>query len=109
MPRAARQAVLSQHLGDMENLETLQFFEEALANLKSVYRIEPRAVAHDLHPDYTTARWAQKQGLPRFAVQHHHAHIASCMAENGIDEKLIGVSFDGTGFGTDGQVWVENS
>ena len=98
-------AVISQHLGDMENLETFQFFEESLANLKTIYRIQPRALAHDLHPDYMTTRWAERQSLPRIAVQHHHAHFASCMAENGLNERVIGVTFDGTGYGTDGQVW----
>jgi hydrogenase maturation protein HypF len=100
-----RQAILSQHLGDMENLETLDFFEEALRNFEAVYRIEPKAIAHDLHPDYVTSSWAGKQGLPTLAVQHHHAHIASCMIENGLDEAVIGVALDGTGFGTDGQIW----
>ena len=98
-------AILSQHIGDMENLETLQFFEETLGNLKSVYHAEPRAIVHDLHPDYLTTRWARGQALPKIAVQHHHAHIASCMAENGIREPVIGIAFDGAGYGSDGQVW----
>ena len=100
-----RYAVLSQHIGDMENLETLQFFEETLRNLQSVYQIKPRLIAHDLHPDYLTTRWAQARPEPKIAIQHHHAHIASCMAENGLNEKAIGVAFDGAGFGTDGQIW----
>ncbi len=98
-------AILSQHIGDMENLETLRFFEETLSNLKSVYHAEPRAIAHDLHPDYLSTRWARGQALPKIAVQHHHAHIASCMAENHIHEPVIGVAFDGAGYGNDGQVW----
>ena len=100
-----RYAILSQHLGDMENLETLQFFEETLGNLQSVYQIRPRIIAHDLHPDYLTTRWASERPEPKLAVQHHHAHIASCMVENGITGPVIGVAFDGTGFGTDGQIW----
>lgn len=100
-----RYAVMSQHVGDMENLETLQFFEETLRNLQSVYQINPRAIAHDLHPDYLTTRWAMSRPEPKIAVQHHHAHVASCMAENGLSERVIGVAFDGTGYGTDGQVW----
>ncbi len=100
-----RYAVLSQHIGDMENLETLQFFEETLGNLRSVYQITPRLIAHDLHPDYLTTRWALQRPEPKLAVQHHHAHIASCMAENGLAGPVIGVAFDGTGFGTDGQIW----
>jgi hydrogenase maturation protein HypF len=92
-------------LGDVENIETLDFFDEALTNLKSVYGIEPRALAHDLHPDYNTTRWAERQGLFRIPVQHHHAHVASCMAENRLDETVIGVALDGTGFGADSQMW----
>ena len=100
-----RYAVLSQHIGDMENLETLEFFVETLRNLKQVYRTVPRVIAHDLHPDYMTTRWAAAQPEPKIAVQHHHAHIASCMAENGLRQKVIGIAFDGTGYGTDGQIW----
>jgi hydrogenase maturation protein HypF len=98
-------AIMSQHLGDMENVETLTFFEETLRNLQSVYRINPTLIAHDLHPDYLTTRWAMKRAEPKLAVQHHHAHIASCMAENSVEEPVIGVAFDGTGLGTDGQIW----
>jgi len=100
-----RYAVMSQHIGDMENLETLKFFEETLRNLESVYQIKPRVIAHDLHPNYMTTRWALGRPEPKIAVQHHHAHIASCMAENGVNDPVIGVAFDGTGFGTDGQIW----
>jgi hydrogenase maturation protein HypF len=101
-----RYALLSQHIGDMENYETLVFFEETLANLKKLFRVEPRAVAYDLHPDYLSTQYAL--GVPRLekiGVQHHHAHVASCMAENGLRGKVIGVAFDGTGYGTDGQIW----
>ena len=98
-------AILSQHIGDMANYETLRFFEETLRNLKSVYRAKPRLLAHDLHPDYLATRWAVRQNLPTLAVQHHHAHIAACMAENGVRDPVIGVAFDGTGYGTDAQVW----
>ncbi|MDQ6679280.1 MAG: Sua5/YciO/YrdC/YwlC family protein, partial [Acidobacteriota bacterium] len=100
-----RYAIPSQHIGDLGNYETLQFFEETLNNLRSVYQAKPRLIAHDLHPDYLSTRWALGRAEPKLAVQHHHAHIASCMAENGIREKVIGVAFDGAGFGTDGQVW----
>jgi hydrogenase maturation protein HypF len=101
-----RYAVLSQHIGDMENYETMVFFEETLANLKKLFRVAPRAVAYDLHPLYLSTQYAL--GLPemeKIGIQHHHAHIASCMAENGLRGKVIGVAFDGTGFGTDGQIW----
>ncbi len=101
-----RYAVLSQHIGDMENYETLVFFEETLANLKKLFRVEPRAVAYDLHPAYLSTQYALRlPHLEKIGVQHHHAHIASCMAENGLRGKVIGVALDGTGYGTDGQIW----
>jgi hydrogenase maturation protein HypF len=99
-------AIPSQHIGDMENFETLQFFEESLRNLKSVYRAEPVALAYDLHPMYLSTQWALRQeGIKKVAIQHHYAHVASVMAEKGIKDKVIGVSFDGTGYGTDGSLW----
>ena len=99
-------AILSQHIGDLENYETLLFFQETLENLKKVYHATPTAVAYDLHPHYVSSRFALGLDLERkIGVQHHHAHIASCMAENHLTGKVIGVAFDGTGFGTDGQVW----
>ncbi len=101
-----RYAILSQHIGDLENYETLVFFEETLANLKKLFRVEPRAVAYDLHPQYMSTQFAQRLPLePKVGVQHHHAHIASCMAENHLSGKVIGVAFDGTGYGTDGKIW----
>jgi len=99
-------AIPSQHIGDLENFETLEFFEETLEHMRRFFRVEPVAVAHDLHPGYLSTRIAQgMSGIPRVGVQHHHAHIAACMAENHLREKVIGVAFDGTGYGTDGQVW----
>jgi hydrogenase maturation protein HypF len=101
-----RHAFLSQHVGDLENLQAHCFFEEAIAHLEKVLEIQPQAVAHDLHPDYFSTRWAQRQkGLPLVGVQHHHAHIASCMAENALDGRVIGIALDGTGYGTDGCIW----
>ncbi|MBZ5579896.1 MAG: carbamoyltransferase HypF [Acidobacteriia bacterium] len=100
-----RYALLSQHLGDLENYETLEFFRETLERMKALFRVEPRAVIHDLHPDYLSTRFARELGGETIAVQHHHAHIASCMAENHLQGRVIGVAFDGTGFGTDGQIW----
>jgi hydrogenase maturation protein HypF len=101
-----RHAILSQHIGDLENYETMVFFEETLANLKKLFRVEPRAVAYDLHPQYLSTRYALGvAGLPKFGVQHHHAHIAACMAENGLAGEVIGVAFDGTGYGADGAIW----
>ena len=98
-------AILSQHIGDLENYETLEFFKETLVNLKKLFRVEPQAVAHDFHPLYMSSRFATELSLPKIAVQHHHAHVASCMAEHGIRGRVIGVAFDGTGYGTDGQIW----
>ncbi len=100
-----RHAILSQHIGDLENYETLVFFEETLANLKKLFRVTPRAVVHDLHPQYLSTRYARELDLPKIAVQHHEAHIASCMLENGLEGEVIGVAFDGTGYGTDGAIW----
>ena len=101
-----RHAILSQHIGDLENYETVRFFEETLEKMKHVFKVSPRAIAHDLHPGYRSTRMALAAGIERkFAVQHHHAHIASCMAENHLDGKVIGVAMDGTGLGADGTIW----
>jgi len=105
-----RYAFLSQHIGDMENYETLTFFEEMVEQLKRTFRIEPKIIAHDLHPAYLSTRYAKDHAEDydaRFAIQHHHAQIASCMAEHGLtgDRPVIGVAFDGTGYGTDGAIW----
>jgi hydrogenase maturation protein HypF len=101
-----RYAILSPHIGDLENLETMEFFREALGHLKRFFRVEPLAAAHDLHPGYLSTRFAlEESGLRTIGVQHHHAHIASCMADNGISGRVIGVALDGTGYGTDGKIW----
>jgi hydrogenase maturation protein HypF len=101
-----RQAFLSQHVGDLENLESYKFFEEAARHLRRILQIEPRVLAYDLHPDYFSTRWALRQpDVPKVGVQHHHAHIAACMAENGLDGQVIGIALDGTGYGADGNVW----
>ncbi len=97
---------LSQHIGDLENLATYDFFEMTIAHLKRILSIEPEIVAYDRHPDYLSTRYARSQDhLEQIAVQHHHAHIVSCMAENQVAEPVIGLSFDGTGYGTDGSIW----
>jgi hydrogenase maturation protein HypF len=101
-----RYAILSQHIGDLENYETMQFFEETLSNLKHIFRVVPRAAVYDLHPGYMSTRMALASGIEhKIGVQHHHAHIASCMAENHLRGRVLGVTMDGTGFGTDGRVW----
>ncbi len=100
--------IVSQHIGDMENMETLEFYEEVFKNLKSVYRIEPMAIGCDLHPMYFSTEWAknyaEEKGIPLFYLQHHYSHISSLMAEYGLDE-LFGIAFDGTGFGLDNTIW----
>ncbi len=98
-------AIPSQHIGDMENYETMKFYEECLHKMKEVYRVVPAACAHDLHPGYMSTQWALRQDLPKLAIQHHYAHIGSVMAEHGILKKVIGVAFDGTGYGLDGRLW----
>lgn len=107
-------AFMSQHIGDMENLETLRAFEKSIGQMRKLFRIEPEIVAFDKHPNYLSARWAKDNSARIFqpetrlvAVQHHHAHIASAMAENNFDgaEKVIGFAFDGTGYGDDGAIW----
>lgn len=102
-------AFVSQHIGDMENLDTLEHFENTIELYKKLFRIHPQVIACDLHPDYLSTRWAEEEAerynLPLVRVQHHHAHIASCMAENGVQEPVIGIAMDGTGYGTDGHIW----
>lgn len=99
-------AILSQHIGDLQNYETMQFFEETLAKMKRLFRITPQAVVYDLHPRYMSTRMALATSIERkIGVQHHHAHIAGCMAENHLSGDVIGVAFDGTGYGTDGKIW----
>ena len=90
----------------MENLETLNAFEKSVEQMMRLFRIEPEIVVGDLHPNYLSSIWAKKTYQNFVAVQHHHAHLASVMAENKIvDEKVIGFAFDGTGYGTDGAIW----
>jgi len=99
-------AFLSQHIGDLENAASYKFFGEAVGHFKNLLEIEPEIVAYDLHPDYFSTKWARDQnGMHLVGVQHHHAHIASCMAENHLDARVIGMALDGTGYGTDGHIW----
>jgi hydrogenase maturation protein HypF len=106
-----RYAYLSQHIGDMENLETLEAFERALEHFQTLFRIHPERVVCDAHPRYLSSNWAreyaQKKDLPLVATQHHHAHAASLMAEHGLadDAAILAFAFDGTGYGTDGAIW----
>ena len=99
-------AFMSHHIGDLENLETLTSFEEGIDHFKRLFYIEPKAVAYDLHPDYLSTQYALSiPDIPRIGVQHHHAHIVSVMAENGMEGDVIGVALDGTGFGLDETIW----
>ena len=108
-------AFLSHHIGDLENYETLRSFEDGVAHFERLFRIQPEIIAYDLHPNYLATRYAleraEHEGLKTIGVQHHHAHIAACMAENGLrgdrpgDNRVIGVAFDGTGYGIDGAIW----
>jgi hydrogenase maturation protein HypF len=104
-----RFAYQSQHLGDLENLTGLEFFRESLDHLMRTFEIEPKTVVHDLHPGYLSTSWAQgwakERGLQTIAVQHHHAHVAGCMAEHSLTGKVIGLALDGTGYGSDGKIW----
>jgi hydrogenase maturation protein HypF len=98
-------AIMSQHIGDLQNMETYSFFTESIERHKKLFRFEPKLIVADLHPDYLSTRYAVETGLPVVRVQHHHAHIASCMAEHDLDEPVIGVAMDGTGLGDDGNIW----
>jgi hydrogenase maturation protein HypF len=101
-----RRAWVSQHIGDLENVETLEHFRAARERFETLFRIRPEAVVHDMHPAYLSTRLALESGLePVIAVQHHHAHIAAVMAEHGRVDPVIGVAYDGTGYGDDGNVW----
>jgi len=101
-----RKAFISQHIGDLQGLETSLFYDQTLAQFMQLFRIKPSLLAVDLHPEYiSTKRGESFCGLPLIRVQHHHAHIASCMAEHQLDETVIGIALDGTGYGTDGHSW----
>lgn len=99
------QVIFSQHIGDLKNAETMEFYEESVDRFSKLFRFENQFVACDLHPDYLSSEYARDLRLPTLEIQHHHAHIASCMAEHGLNEKVIGFAFDGTGYGDDGTIW----
>jgi hydrogenase maturation protein HypF len=106
-------AFVSHHIGDLENAETLRSFTEGIEHFRRLFDVDPQVVAHDLHPEYLSTKYALELDLPLHGVQHHHAHIASCLADNGVDNRadgpvigpVIGIAFDGTGYGLDGTIW----
>jgi hydrogenase maturation protein HypF len=106
-----RYAFFSHHIGDLQNYETLLSYTEGIEHFERLFRLKPQAIAYDLHPDYLATRYAieraEREGLPSSGIQHHHSHIAACMADNHLppERVVLGVSFDGTGLGTDGAIW----
>ena len=103
---AGRRAWVSHHIGDLKNVETLGSFSEGVAHFERLFAVAPEVVVHDLHPDYLSTTYAlAREGVEHVAVQHHHAHLAACLAEHGETGPAVGAIFDGTGLGTDGTVW----
>ncbi|MGH9901291.1 MAG: carbamoyltransferase HypF, partial [Pyrinomonadaceae bacterium] len=102
-----RHTFVSHHIGDLENLETLRSYEEGIEHFKRLFHLQPEVIAYDLHPEYLSTKYAQScdEIETMIGVQHHHAHVASCMADNRIDGEVIGVAMDGLGFGADGRMW----
>lgn len=99
------QVIISPHIGDLTSIEAFDFFERTLQTFYRFYDFTPEIIVCDKHPDYATSRWAKEQNVPVVEVQHHHAHILSVMLEQEIDEEVLGIAFDGTGFGDDGTIW----
>jgi hydrogenase maturation protein HypF len=100
-----RHAFVSHHIGDLENYPTLRSYTDGIEHYRRLFDVAPAVVAHDLHPEYLSTKYALDLDLPLVGVQHHHAHIASCLADNGVAGPVIGVAFDGTGYGVDGTIW----
>ncbi len=98
-------AILSQHIGDLENVESYDIFQKTIHHLQSVFETAPELIVHDLHPGYLSTTWAEEQDIPKLAVQHHWAHLASVMVENNVSAPTIGITMDGTGYGMDGTIW----
>lgn len=96
---------ISQHIGDLENTESINAFKKVINDISSFYELKPEIVVCDAHPDYISSKYSDSLKIPLHKVQHHYAHVLSCMAENDLEENLLGVSWDGTGYGTDGTIW----
>lgn len=101
----AEHAFVSQHIGDMENRQTLEHFEQTIDLYSKLFRVKPQLVSHDLHPEYLSTKYATQLDLPKVGVQHHHAHVVSVTAEHALSSRVTGIAFDGTGFGSDGRIW----
>jgi len=97
--------ILSQHIGDLETAKALFAFRKVIDDLLSLYEVKPAAVVHDAHPDYASTRYAKDSGYPVVPVYHHHAHLAACMAENELEGEVLGVTWDGAGYGEDKTLW----
>src|SRR6185503_15317654 len=100
-----RDAYVSPHVGDLDNVATLEHFQSTLASFQGLFHVAPTVVVRDLHPEYLSTRVAEELRLPTIAVQHHHAHIAAVMGEHGVTGPVLGLAFDGTGFGADASTW----
>ncbi|MCP3875261.1 MAG: carbamoyltransferase HypF [Desulfobacteraceae bacterium] len=97
---------LSQHIGDLDNIKAYDFYQNSIEHLKQIFDIQPQIIAHDMHPGYMSTDYARAQdNVKKVAVQHHHAHAVACMAENDVDEDVIAITLDGTGYGTDSHIW----
>jgi hydrogenase maturation protein HypF len=97
--------VPSHHIGDLEHLATYRSFLQALDHMPKLYGVRPEVIAHDMHPEYLSSKWAAQTDLPTIAVQHHHAHVAACMVEHGRTDPVLGIAYDGLGYGPDGSLW----
>jgi hydrogenase maturation protein HypF len=100
-----KEAIASQYLGDLQNYENFNFYAESFDRFKQLFRFEPRMLVADMHPDYASSTFAKQFAIQPLLIQHHHAHIASVIAEHQIKEPMLGIAFDGTGYGTDGNIW----
>lgn len=102
---SGRQAFISQHIGDMDTVQAYDAYQRVIQDFQQLYDIRASAIVCDMHPDYRSTQFSESSGLPIIRVQHHYAHVLSCMAENGLDAPVLGVAWDGTGYGTDGTIW----
>jgi hydrogenase maturation protein HypF len=99
------QIFISQHIGDLETQEAYEAFQRVIRDFQRLYEFEPEGIACNMHPDFLSTKYAKSLSLPVIEIQYHHAHVAACMAENGLEGPVLGVSWDGTGYGTDGTIW----